>query len=545
VQQTTKAQTEAHILHMLRTAREEMNIEQIASQLGIARHTAAKYLEILKAKGQVRFRKLGNAKLWRATVLEASTRPTFPGETRAQTRTMTMALPTVEERLYGDPFCELHPPLTDPEARIEASRCLECGGPYAPAPCTVACPTHIDIPKFIREIRDGTPLDAARTIFADNLLGATCARVCPVEVLCQGACVLHEEGRRAVEIGLLQRYAADWALERHEAVLPPKVNGVRSGRAAVLGAGPASLACAAELARLGYPVTLFEGKTLPGGLVTHAIAPYKQLIDPLPREVEEIKKLGIELRTGVAVGRDLPLGELDAEYDAVFLGIGLGEDQSAGVSGEDLEGIYDSLEFIEQLKLGDWQQLQRHLGDRVAVIGGGNTAIDVAREAVRLGAKDVTVLYRRTEKDMPAYRHEYEEARREGVHFLWLTAPERFLGNGRVYAVKCVHLRMVEPEAGRRSPLESVPGTEFTLEVDSVIQAIGQRKRTEFLQQIRGLELDHGLVRVDEWGRTTAQKYFAGGDCVNGGDTVVRAVAEGKRAAQGIHRYLSGGEASS
>ncbi len=700
---------ESEILAILREAKAEVHTEQLASQLGITRHTAAKYLEILQAKGQVSCRKLGNAKLWREASTEivirlltsadlnaivaiqkqlqsepeyaqlklsdfedeaalnnfrrmvehqlASSDPAWMlgaevqgqlvgfilGEIRLWERgsgeqtgwiralavdpryhgrhigrrlaeellarfqahgvrrvrtlidwqagklmayfqdlgfSILSMLPlekdllesasepksiengeTVSSPILGEAnltegaemsvrtpaitegacstFAELHPPLTDGEAVMEAYRCLECGGPYAPAPCTVACPTHIDIPKFIREIREGRPLDSARTIFEANVLGGSCARVCPVEVLCQGACVLTKEGRRAVEIGRLQRYATDWALTRHERVMPAKTKTKHNRRVAVLGAGPAGLACAAELARLGYSVTLYESKTMPGGLITHAIAPYKQLVEPLPHEVEEIQKLGVEFRFGVAVGRDLSLEELEGVYDAIFLGIGLGEDQSAEVRGEDLEGVYNSLDFVDELKLGDWRKLKQRLGERIAVLGGGNTAIDVAREAVRLGAKEVTVLYRRTEKDMPAYAHEYEAARKEGVRFLWLTAPRRFVGNGRIRAVECVHLRMVQPEAGRSSPLEPVAGTEFLLEVDGVIKAIGQRKRTAFLQQIRGLQLERGLVKVDEWGQT-AGKYFAGGDCVNGGDTAVRAVAEGRRAAQGIHRFLSG-----
>ena len=696
--------TESEILAILKDAKSEVHTEQLALRLGIARHTAAKYLEILQAKGQVSCRKVGNAKLWREASSRVIIRPltsddlapvlsiqraaqTQVGSAKLQPAEAESALKNFQQmveyhlewsdpawklgaevqgqlvgfilgeirlwehggeeqmgwiktlavdpqyqgrgvgcqlaeellaqfrsrgvrrvrtmidwqagRLFAyfhalgfsilnmlplekefvepvdeeikttknvrallaqatlpegvemnekssvveaacDAFTEIHPPLADRQAVIEATRCLECGGPYAPAPCTVACPTHIDIPKFIREIREGRPLDSARTIFEANVLGGSCARVCPVEVLCQGACVLTKEGRRAVEIGRLQRYATDWAFARHEPVMPSKARSKRKQRVAVLGAGPAGLACAAELARLGYPVTLYENKTMPGGLVSHAIAPYKQLVEPLPHEVEQIQKLGVGFQFGVTVGRDVSMKELEEDYAAIFLGIGLGEDQPADVPGEDLEGVYESLDFVEQLKLGDWRQLQRHLGVRVAVIGGGNTAIDMAREVVRLGAKEVTVIYRRTEKDMPAYAHEYEAARREGVRFLWLTAPTRFLGSGRIHAVECVHLRMIHPEAGRRSPLELIPGTEFVLEVDGVIKAIGQQRRTSFVEQIQVLELERGLIKVNEWGQAGTGKYFAGGDCVNGGDTAVRAVAEGRRAAQGIHRYLSG-----
>ena len=439
-----------------------------------------------------------------------------------------------EERLFE----EIHPPLSDSEAYVESTRCLECGGPNTLAPCVAACPTHINIPKFIREIREGDPLQAAHTIFEANALGGTCARVCPVEVLCEGACVLNKEGRRAVRIGRLQRYATDWALERRQPVLPYASTPRYSERIAIIGAGPAGLACAAELALLGYRVVVYEARPLPGGLVVYGIAPYKQLVDPLPLEVEQLRQIGVEFHFGVMVGRDISLKQLEQEYDALFLGIGLGSDQLAEVEGEELEGVYESLEFIERIKLGDWRRVQQTLGESVVVIGGGNTAIDVAREAIRLGVKDVTVIYRRTEKDMPAYAHEYQAARREGVRFLWLTAPKRFIGTKRVQAVECVYLKMTQPEAGRRSPLEEVPGTEFMLKADAVIKAIGQQKRTDFLRQIEGLELERGLVKVDEWFHTTAEKYFAAGDCVNGGDTVVRAVSEGRQAARGIHRFF-------
>jgi len=435
-------------------------------------------------------------------------------------------------------FEEIHPPFDNEQAYIESSRCLECWGPNARAPCTVACPTHINIPKFIREIREGNPLQAARTIFEANVLGGTCARVCPVEVLCEGACVLLKEGRRPVRIGRLQRYATDWALERRQSVLPPASGAKRTQRVAVIGAGPAGLACAAELASLGYRVTVYEAQPMPGGLVVYGIAPYKQVIEPLPQEVDALRQLGVEFRFGVAVGRDIPIQQLEQEYDAIFLGIGLGQDQPAEVEGEQLKGVYNSLEFIEKLKLGDWRAVQQEIGERVVVIGGGNTAIDVAREAVRLGVKEVTLIYRRTEKDMPAYAHEYQAARREGVQFLWLTAPKRFIGQTRVQAVECVHLRMTQPEAGRRSPLEAIPGTEFIIRTDAIIKAIGQQKRTDFLCQIQGLELERGLVKVNEWFQTSLPHYFAAGDCVNGGDTVVRAVYEGRQAAQGIHRFL-------
>jgi len=440
-------------------------------------------------------------------------------------------------------FEELHPPLSDERAVFEASRCLECGGPVAKAPCVVACPTHIDIPRFIRDIRQGDPQASAETIFSSNILGGSCARVCPVPVLCEGACVLNKEGRRPVTIGLLQRYATDHALkegpDKLTEALKPESEKREGQSVGVIGAGPAGLSCAAELARRGYSVTVYESRSDFGGLVTYAIAPYKQLKEPIPREVELIKGLGVEFKLDVAVGRDIPIEELERRHDAIFLGIGMGEDLSANLPGEDLEGVWRSLEFIEKLKLGRLDEID--LGDRVVVIGGGNTAIDVAREAIRLGAKDVRILYRRTREQMPAYEHEVEEAEEEGVRFWWLTAPEEFIGDsGRVKAVRCVYMKLGEPDRSGRPRPEKVPGTEFTIKVDSVILAIGQQARRSFIQEIPDLQFDErsGLIRVNEHYQTTNPKYFAGGDCVNGGGTVVEAVQHGRLAAEGIEEYL-------
>jgi glutamate synthase (NADPH/NADH) small chain len=281
-------------------------------------------------------------------------------------------------------------------------------------------------------------------------------------------------------------------------------------------------------------VTVYEKRSLLGGLLTHANAPYKQLIDPLPAEALAIEEAGVEFKMGVSVGEEPSIEEIEAKHDAIFLGIGLGGDIEVNWEGKDLQGVYNSLEFIERLKLkGDVE-----VGDCVAVIGGGNTAIDAARESIRLGARDVFILYRRTEREMPAYPHEVEEAKEEGVRFYWLTAPKRFVGNSRVEGIECVYMRLGEPDSsGRRRPQE-VKGTEFMMEADTVILALGQQRRTDFLSKIKGLELEGGLVKVNENFQTANPKYFAGGDCVNGGDTVVKAVSHGVKAALGIDLYL-------
>ena len=429
-------------------------------------------------------------------------------------------------------FEELRPPLAPAEALVEADRCLECGGPHAPAPCAVACPTDVDVARFIREISDGDPVAAAKTILAENILGGTCARVCPVEVLCEGACVLEREGRPPIAIGALQRYAMDRFFEQG---LPIREQAPPSGRrVVVIGAGPSGLTCAAELAARGHTVTVFDEREEVGGLVRYAIAPYRQVRDPLPDEERVFTELGVELRLGTKVESRERLEALAEGADAVFLGVGLGADTKVSYPGDDLHGVWESLPFIEAIKTGRAPSV----GDRVVVIGGGNTAIDVAREAVRLGADDVTILYRRTESEMPAYPHEIEEAREEGVRFRFLAAPLAFLGESLLVEVECVEMALGEPDdSGRRRPVP-LDDSEFAIPADTAVKAIGQEPRSELAAWVDGLELERGKVEVDEDGRTGNRKFFAGGDAVNGGASVVEAVRDGKRAAEAIDREL-------
>ena len=432
-------------------------------------------------------------------------------------------------------FEELAPPLAEEEALLEADRCLECGGPHAPAPCSVACPAGIDIASFVASIADGNPADAAATIFAENLLGGTCARVCPVEALCVGACVLPETDRAPIPIGLLQRYATDWAFA-HGHPLRARITQRHGGKVAVIGGGPAGLVCAGELAALGHEVTVFDEREEAGGLVRYAIAPYRQVNEPLPDELRGLRELGIDFRFRAPIASRFALLALEDEFDAIFLGIGMGGDVDVRYEGDGLAGVWSSLPFIEAIKTG----AAPHIGRHVAVIGGGNTAIDVTREALRLGAIDVTLVYRRTEAEMPAFAHEVEEARDEGVHFEFLTVPLRFLGDGKLEAIECRHARLGEPdESGRRRP-EEVPGTEFLLHCDTVVKAIGQQPRADFLSWIDRVELDHGTVVVDEDGRTGNPKYFTAGDAINGGSTVVEAVRGAKLAACAIDAHVRG-----
>jgi glutamate synthase (NADPH/NADH) small chain len=419
-------------------------------------------------------------------------------------------------------FEELRPPLSHAEALVEADRCLECGGPHALAPCSVACPTDVDVARFVAQIADGDPGAAARTIFADNVLGGTCARVCPVEVLCQRDCVLLHDGRPAIEIGALQRYATEWAYENDVPLREPAPS---NGRAvAVVGAGPAGLAAAGELAARGYAVTVFDEREEVGGLVRYGIAPYRQSNEPLPDEARLLEELGVsfELRTRVDGAR---LHELEDVFDAVVLAVGMGPDIEVSYPGDDLEGVFESLPFIKNLKAGDAPPI----GSRVAVIGGGNTAVDVAVEAKRLGADVSLLLYRRTEHEMPAYGHEVELAREEGVEIRFLVNPVAIVGNGHVEGVRCAQMRLGEPdESGRRRP-EPVPGSDFVIAVDTVVKAIGQRPRDEFLRLIES---------ADAHGRTSNPKIFAAGDAINGGASVVQAVSEAKCAVETIDERL-------
>ena len=422
------------------------------------------------------------------------------------------------------PMGELRPPLTAADALLEADRCLRCGGPHAPAPCAVACPADVDVPGFVAAVADGDTAAAAATIFAENLLGGTCARVCPVEMLCEGACVLEHEGRPPIAIAALQRFAADAALSAGAPVRAR--SGERSRWVAVIGAGPAGLSCAGELAARGYRVTVYEQREEIGGLARYAIAPYRIVREPLPAEMHVLQSLGVEFHLGTPVDGPGALDALVADADAVFIGAGLGPDADVHYPGDGLPGVWESLPFIEALKIGESPEV----GGRVVVIGGGNTAIDVAREAVRLGAAEVTLVYRRTRTEMPAYPHEVDEAEEEGVALSWLTAPVRFLGDGRLEAVECIRMRLGEPDAsGRRSPTP-VDGSEFMLLADTAVKAIGQQPRSELASWLEGFD--------PATGRTAHPKVFAGGDLVSGGATVVEAVRDGKRAAKAIDESL-------
>ncbi len=440
--------------------------------------------------------------------------------------------PKLSPEAYEKNFAEIAPAMTPRQSAIEAARCLYCFD----APCTIACPTHIDVPAFIKKISTGNLRGSAREILSANILGHSCGRVCPTEALCEGACVMHEKGESPIEIGRLQRYAVDHVLENRIQLF--RAGAPNGKRVACVGSGPASLACAAELAKWGYDVTIFDRNELPGGLNTYGIAAYKTRAADSVDEVELIKQLGVKFRQKMEAGCDISFADLEKQFDAVFLGVGLGETWALNLPGENLHGVYGAIEFIEKTKVQPFQEVE--VGRRVACIGAGNTAIDVVTAARRLGAEIVYLIYRRGEPEMPAFAYEYELAKQDAVSFLWQTQPVRVLGYaGVVTGIECVRTQLGSADSKGRRSATPVPGTEFQIEVDMVVRAVGQKPATDFLKAVKGVEINSdGTVKINELHRTGHAKYFAGGDCTNGGKEVVDAVADGMAAARGLDQWL-------
>ena len=427
-------------------------------------------------------------------------------------------------------FAEIKPPLRAQEALIEASRCLYCFD----APCITACPSGIDVPAFIKKIAFGNSTGAAKIILTANILGASCARVCPTQVLCEGACVLDDRNEQPIQIGRLQRFATDYVEARNISVLaaPAKKTGKKI---AVIGAGPAGLGCAAELAQLGHSVTIFEKQTQPGGLNTYGIAYYKMKPEVSLAEVKLVQSLGVELRTGVAVGTDVTIAQLEKDFDAIFVGVGLGVATRLRIPGEDLPEVIDALAFIAQIHTDPLEKVP--VGRRVAVVGCGNTAIDAVTQSKRLGADSSFIVYRRGEGDMSAYHFEYDLAKNDGATFVFNATPVEILStNGHVSGLKLVRTQVVNGRA------ENIPGSEFVEPCDLVLKAVGQEKQVKLIKALfPSLAVDaRGVITHDKLtGQTNVPHIFAGGDCGNGGREVVNAVGEGKKAAHGIHTFLT------
>jgi dihydropyrimidine dehydrogenase (NAD+) subunit PreT len=425
-------------------------------------------------------------------------------------------------------FGDIHPPFDMQAAIPEANRCLFCFD----APCTTACPTHIDVPKFIKKIATGNLSGSARTILDANILGASCARACPVEVLCEGSCVMHRYNKQPIQIARLQRFAMD-SLHASGAPLPFEPGADTGLSVALIGAGPASLACAAELRRRGIRAHLYDARPLPGGLNTYGVAEYKLPLAESLREIEMLSQLGVEFHMDTTIDA-ARLEDLEREHNAVFLGIGLGAIHKLGIGGEELPGVTNALDLIADYKSGKLTAVP----ERVIVVGAGNTAIDAAIASVRLGATEVHIVYRRGPEQMSAFSFEYEHAKSEGVKFLWYVLPTRISGDKAVEALELMRLAVTDDGS-----IIPQPGSEFSLPADWIVLAIGQGTHSAFLSTNRSdsakVQLERGRILIDRaTGQTSNPKFFAGGDCTNGGREVVDAVADGKRAGIGIAAWL-------
>ena len=426
------------------------------------------------------------------------------------------------------------------EAQLEASRCLNCKNPR----CVGACPVSVKIPQFISEVAAGNFTRAAEIIAEDSSLPAVCGRVCPQETQCEGSCILGIKGE-PVAIGKLERFVADWS--RENGGVKPVVAPANGHKVAVIGSGPAGLACASDLAKLGYEVTVFEALHRPGGVLEYGIPEFRLPKDKVvAAEIASVKALGVKIETNVIAGRTVTIDSLlDEEgFAAVFVGSGAGLPRFMNIPGEHYNGVFSANEFLTRNNLmkayRDDDDTPIHAGKKVVVVGGGNVAMDAARTALRLGA-ETTIVYRRTEKELPARAEEVHHAKEEGIQFAMLTNPIEVIGDekGWVKAVKCIRMELGEPdESGRRSPVE-VPGSEFEIETDTVIMSLGTSPNPLIAKTTAGLETTRrGCLVADENGATTRPGVFAGGDAVTGAATVILAMGAGRKAAAAIHEYI-------
>jgi dihydropyrimidine dehydrogenase (NAD+) subunit PreT len=432
---------------------------------------------------------------------------------------------------YEENFADIRPPFENKTAAVvEANRCLFCYD----APCMKSCPTHIDVPKFIKQITTDNIKGSAHTIFTSNIFGAGCSKVCPVEKLCEGACVYNLLEEEPIQIARLQQYSTakavgdNWQLFERKPSVGKKV--------AIVGAGPAGLSCAHVLSREGIDITIFEKESKGGGLMTYGIAAYKVTPQFCEDEVNYITALGgIVIKYNQELGKDIKLRQLKKEFDAVYLGIGVGVARQLDIPGEKLEGVVDAISFIYDIRDKGYPAIP--VGDKVAVIGMGMTAIDAATQSKRLGAKEVTMIYRRTQDEMPCTEYELNIAKLDGCEIIWLAAPVKIKGSwGKVKQLVCSKMKLGEPDAsGRRSPVDT--GETFTIDVDMVIKAAGQ---VPFEKLVKKNKLDNknGKLVINENYSTNIKGVFAGGDAVNGGKEVVDAVEDGKHGAAAILKYL-------
>ncbi|HNA18962.1 MAG TPA: NAD(P)-dependent oxidoreductase [Chitinophagaceae bacterium] len=432
---------------------------------------------------------------------------------------------------YDENFADIHPPFENiTAAQVEASRCLFCYD----APCTKSCPTSIDVPKFIKQIVTDNVKGSAHTIFSSNIMGAGCSKVCPVEKLCEGSCVFNLLEEPPIPIAKLQRYSTEKAMENNWQLFQRKPSVGK--KVAIVGAGPAGLSCAHVLSRAGVDVTIFEKESKGGGLMTYGIAAYKVTPQFCEDEVNYILSLGgIEIKYNHEIGKEITLSKLKKDYDAVFLAWGVGVARQLEIPGEKLEGVVDAISFIYDLRSKGFSSVP--VGDKVAVIGMGMTAIDAATQAKRLGAKEVTMVYRRTEAEKPCTDVELDIAKLDGCKIIWLAAPQKIKGSeGKVKQLVCSKMKLGEPDAsGRKSPVDT--GETFVLDVDMVIKAAGQ---VPFEKLVKKSKLDNknGKIVVKENCATNIKGVFAGGDAVNGGKEVVDAAQAGKIGAKAIIEYL-------
>lgn len=469
-------------------------------------------------------------------------------EERAQDKKKRKIIPHKTPMPEQDPavrrrnFQEVALGYTPDLAVREAARCLNCRKPQ----CIKGCPVNVPIPRFIAAIREGDFAKASAIIKDENLLPAVCGRVCPQERQCEKLCIVGKKNE-PVAIGRLERFAADQEIARGEASLPRR-RPPSGMRVAIVGSGPAGLSCAYDLAKYGHKVTIFEALHEAGGVLFYGIPEFRLPKDIVAREITLLREMGVEIRTNAVIGKLLTVDELLEEFDACFISTGAGYPRFMGIPGETLMGVYSANEFLTRVNLMKAYSFPDHdtpikIGRRIAVVGGGNVAMDAARTALRLGAEDVIIIYRRSEAELPARREEVHHAKEEGLHFELLTNPVRIIGeNGWVKAIECVRMDLCElDESGRRAP-RACKGTEFVIGVDVVIMALGTSANPIVPRSTKGLDLTKRgyIVADDQTGRTSREAVFAGGDIVTGSATVILAMGAGRKAAKAIDEYLRG-----